>query len=106
MTGEAHGFVWQFIVLAIEQAGRAAAAAGNPPEGVFAFHTENARLIGVGFGFICVTSFFWIVSGSNDTGFEDGSLFTIPPKEEPRNQGTVNKSAGTKKCRSSEEERH
>ena len=40
--------VWQLIVLAIEQAGRVAAAAGNPPGGVFAFQTVNARLIGMG----------------------------------------------------------
>ena len=47
-AGEAHGLVWQLIVLAIEQAGRVAAAAGNPPGGVFAFHAENARLISMG----------------------------------------------------------
>ena len=35
LAGEAHGFVWQLIVLAIEQAGRAATAAGNPPGGRF-----------------------------------------------------------------------
>ena len=48
LAGEAHGFVWQLIVPAGEQAGMIAAAAGYPPRGTFAFHTENARLIGVG----------------------------------------------------------
>ncbi len=47
-AGEAHGFVWQLIVLAIEQAGTIAAAARNPPRGVFAFRTVNTRLIGMG----------------------------------------------------------
>ena len=42
-------------------------------------------------------SFLRIVSGSNDTRFGGGSLFTIPLKQEPRNLGTINKSSGTKK---------
>ena len=45
---------------------------------------------------IC-SSFLWLASGNNDTRFGGGSLFTIPPKEEPRNLGTINKGAGNKK---------
>ena len=81
LAGEAHGFVWQLIVPASEQAGIIAVAANYLPRGTFAFHAENTRLIGVGITWIHLCHLFhWIASGNNSTGFWSGSLFTILPK--------------------------